>query len=181
MNPPSDDPYDQIQHPAIPTTLPEKMWMLIYIVPYQVFPKTATNICCFADGLFIGHEILLEGYWAFQSPPGYDIAIYAILIALHIFSLVWIKMGIVQGTWKEENMKRVWLYILVRNLNLVWDAIAMYCVVYGVWNNQQGKSPFGSSGILWVNIPYIFLILPLSYFMLKACQAMTKYRVLETA
>jgi hypothetical protein len=117
MNAPSNDPYDSIQQPAIPNTLPEKMWMLILVVPLQVFPKTVTNICCFLDGLFIGHEILLEGYWAFQSPPGFDIAIYAILIGLHIFSLVWIKMGIVQGTWKEENMKRVWLYILVRNLN----------------------------------------------------------------
>ena len=64
----------------------ELMWCVILVIPWKVKPNTCINIACVIDMIFIGHQILLEGYYAMQSPPYWDIAVYVVFVALAIFS-----------------------------------------------------------------------------------------------
>jgi hypothetical protein len=58
-----------------------KMWAVVLIIPWKMTPNMVINWACFVDGMFIGHEVLLQTYWTTKSPPGYDIVIYLIFIS----------------------------------------------------------------------------------------------------
>ena len=68
-------------------------------------------------------------------------------------------------------MKRVYFWIVVRTINMTWDAISMICVANGVWNDLGGRT-LPNYVILIVNIPYIILAMPYSYFGWKAVDRM---------
>jgi hypothetical protein len=67
------------ERPSLPDRA--KMWAVVLLIPWKMTPNMVVNWACFVDGMFIGHEVLLQTYWTTKSPPGYDIAIYLIFIS----------------------------------------------------------------------------------------------------